>query len=703
MPVTEVKSPFGEIIEVEHPDGATDQEILDYAQENHAPITKQKAFAASQISGIPFGADIAGAIAATGSELGMLPGGDTPFMDKQRAAKQFFEERAAAAGEQYPGTAIAGSLTTGLPIGMLIPKAATSGPTVAARALKGGATTGAMGALYGAGQGSGDERVSNAITQGVMSAPFGVAGSLAVDAIGAGYRATRGLAQRAAKLLGVGQGSAPNIVIEPAAGQLDDIQRALQAAPDTDVSGGRVIPVSKGQETQSAKLISQELDAASGVYGEQAQNLARKSQEIQTEAAKSGLSKLARQDLTPDAPLAAAEQLKKSLNDAYNAAKARTNIAYKKVGELAKDEQLLIAKNYIDDAVIPQIDDWVKRGATGGRGWDLTNPDMPRAAGLYKEVSDIAKNKNITSLNFFRMEDWRSKVSQAIASAKESGRRQEVAFLSGMLERFDTSMSRLPREAIKSGDEAIISAMEAARTARKTQGVLFERSRIVRDVLENEKLTNEQFYNTISSLGPKSGAYVRDILRTAANDPAKQSALKGQIKQSTLGSILNKSLSNEIKQGSVAGDALEKMVSFDRLATELNKLIGNKTLFNQLFDDAEKQIIRAMYRDASLIKSRPPGSYNSSNTYTKLLSFLRTVSPTATSANVLGIGVGNTIKAIEQTEGQRVVEASLAPILHGISKEATGPVINFAETYGRNIIMNSTALSQSGALSNGQK
>jgi len=39
MPVTQVKSPTGDIISVQHPDGASDQEIIDYAKQNAAPVS----------------------------------------------------------------------------------------------------------------------------------------------------------------------------------------------------------------------------------------------------------------------------------------------------------------------------------------------------------------------------------------------------------------------------------------------------------------------------------------------------------------------------------------------------------------------------------------------------------------------------------------------------------------------------------------
>ena len=52
----------------------------------------------------------------------------------------------------------------------------------------------------------------------------------------------------------------------------------------------------------------------------------------------------------------------------------------------------------------------------------------------------------------------------------------------------------------------------------------------MRDIVQNEDLTNEQFANSILSLGNKSGAYVRDIFRAAGNNAAMKQRVTTQNK-----------------------------------------------------------------------------------------------------------------------------------------------------------------------------
>jgi hypothetical protein len=246
-------------------------------------------------------------------------------------------------------------------------------------------------------------------------------------------------------------------------------------------------------------------------------------------------------------------------------------------------------------------------------------------------------------------------------------------------------MDQLPREAVKSGDVGILDAMEKARSSRSDQGRLFERSKLVRDIVQNEDLTNEQFANSILSLGPKSGAYVKDILNAASNDPTKQQELQSQIKQAVLGSIVNKSLSSEAKAGSTV-DGVENMVSFDKLSTNLDRLTGNKTLFEKVIPDAsERETISKISNAAKLIKSQKPGTKNYSNSAYTLLNVIRSISPTAASANVLGVGVGSGLKAAGQSGALNELQQSVAPVLKKMA-DSSNIITNFGTKYGRRIM-----------------
>jgi hypothetical protein len=377
-----------------------------------------------------------------------------------------------------------------------------------------------------------------------------------------------------------------------------------------------------------------------------------------------------------------------TIKTGYKAARDKVTSNYKTVGDLTKDEPLKIAGTYVRETVIPSIQDWARKGSTG-RAFDLGRQGMENAKRLYEQSTAFAKMDKISSLNFFRMEDWRSRVSQALAKPMIDP--TEKTFLSGMLERYDRAIQTLPREAIKSGDDAVIDAMEKARMSRKEQGVLFERSKLVKDIIDNEDLTREQFANTITSLGDKTGSYVKQLLNTARNNPATKEQIREDIRKSVMGNILNKSMSAEVKAGTADG-AIERMISFDKLGTQLDKLVKNKTLMQQLYPDNESRLaVERLYKDVQLIKSTKPGTKNYSNTAYTLLNFLRGVSPTAEKANVFGIGAGTTLKAMGEGKATLELEKSLAPVLKGISEEMTGPLMNFANKYGRQIAVESAA------------
>lgn len=648
------------------------------------PLSGAQPYAAGAIMGIPMGADIAGAVAALGMpQEGQPPWGN--FSERQAAAKQFFEQKATQGIEESPAATITGMVGTGLGTALLTPAKLLQGPSVMSRAVKGAGVGAGYGALYGLGEGESlDERMGNAISGAVTGGAFGAIGNTAADIIGAGVRGGRSLAQRAAALSNKIRRPEPNIVVQGTAEQLapDLIQGAVQLPvpqPSAPMSMER-IPLTKGQATQNAKQQSLEFGALGGAYGDEARALAEEARVLQSQSAKDALSGIAGTELTQETASQASSNLVGNLKKAYASSKAKTNAAYKKVGELSQDAPLVIGADYVRDGIVPSLKDWARKGSNG-LPWDLGSADMSNAKRLYDQAAQFSDMKKLSGVNFNRMEHWRGRVSQGIANSKTPS---EKAFLGGLLERYDTAMKTLPREAIKSGDENIIKAFENARYARKEQGVLFERSKLVKDVLQNDDLTNEQFANVLTSMGPKSGSYVRDILRTAANDPTRQQALQGQIKQSILGNILNRSLSAEVKAGGTVEGGIEKIVSFDRLSTELGKLIKNKTLFEKAIPDpVERKTIQEIYNASSLIKSVKPGTKNYSNTAYVLYDFLKTISPSLASANVFGIGAGTSLKAMGQAGAANEVRQSLEPVLKGVLTEHTGAITNFGQKYGR--------------------
>lgn len=660
----------------EQPKAAPTQAATQTPMQNKGSLGRGDAWVTKLADGIPFGLDAMSSISAA---LGV--GEEPTFNERRIANKRALENVANEADTEYPVMAPVagayGSVASTLP---LFSAKLLNAPSFLVRAAKGGLAAGTVGAVHGAGKGIGEERKTNAFTGGITAAPFGVLGSAAADIIGFGVGRALPLAKRAATLFNRRGQSGANIHFGNPSGNLNN-----QSFPLSN----EIIPLTKGQSTQDAATQALEYGAQAGSYGDEAQKLALESRDIQSDAAKNVLSSIAGTELTPGSGLNSAEALKNALSQSYKASKAKTAQAYKDVSELSADGQLRIAGDYITNTMVPALDDFAKRGFDG-RAFDLMSPKMSNAKRLYDQFAKFKNLKNVKTVDFFRMEDWRGRLSQGIREADKGS--PEKAFLSGMLERYDRVMQQLPREAILNGDENIISAMEKARISRKEQSVLFERSKLVKDILQNDDLTNEQFYNTLSSLGNKSGTYVRDMLRTAAKDPDKQAALQTQIKQSIFGSILDKSLSSEIKAGGSVAGGIDKMVSFDKLATNLNKLIQNKSLYNQIITNAgERKIVEDAYKAASLIKSVKPGSKNYSNTAYTLLSFLNKISPAVTSANIAGIGLGSALKTVGESGAKNELDEAFSAVLKGI-QEQNSAITNFGKKYGRQI-MNAGAVS----------
>lgn len=678
----EVEAPDGSIHLIEGPEDATPQQIEDFASRTIGATPKMD-LSATQSAGanfvnmVPFGADAFGAIAAAtyGKDV------DVPFGEKQAAAKALVENAAKEGFDQHKLASMVGAGAGILAPAALIPSSLYKGGSVAQRALKSGAVAGGYGMAYGAGQGNtADERITNSITSGAMAVPFGSGGSLVLDAGAAAgpyiAKGAKSLAERAARLFDKNRGTGSGRNTGGGQETLQYVKKALDQPVDTSLTPGS-IPLTQGQLTQNPRQQALEYGAQAGVYGDDAQKMALEARDIQSEAAKVALGNPS--DL---ASVESAQNIQNALKTAYKSAKAKTSSAYNAVGEATQDEPLKIAGSYVRETVFPQMKDWLRKG-DNGIGFDLNAEGWGEAKRLYQQAETVGNADKLTAMNFSRLEFWRSKVTNRLAKTQDPA---EKKFLGGLLERYDRSMKQLPREAIKSGDDAIVDMMEKARLARKEQGVLFEKSKLVKDIVQNDDLTAEQLANTVTSLGPKTGSYVRDILRTAKDETAKE-GLRTELRTAILGNALNKSLSAEVRAGSNVQN-VEKMVSFDKLATNLERLKKNQSLLKQIMpDEAQRKAFDETLRAVQLIKSTKPGTKNYSNSAYTLLNFIRTISPAVEKASVPLVGsLGGGMEKWGQGAATLELQKSLAPVLKGLSDEMTGPLTNIGKKYGRQVV-----------------
>lgn len=679
--ITRVKRNVAKMVEQGAPERDIDQYIasegttidaIKAAPSIKMDLSATQAGIAQFVNMVPFGADAFGAMGAA------IYGQDDPrpFSEKKADEKAMIEEAGRQSFVQHPVASTVGAIAGAVAPALMIPAKALQGASVMHRAGKGAMVAGGLGAAHGAGQGNTlDDRVTNAITSGVLSAPFGAGASVSADVVGRAFNAgaprmgryANKIYEKTKEVLGGSRGQAGQ--------QGSGVVQGTRGVNNPPTSG-QGIPLTQGQLTQSPKQQALEYGAQAGIYGDDAQRLALETREIQSEAAKAALG-----NPSVNASTDMAESISQTLKGAYQSAKAKTNAAYRQVGEATQDDPLMVAGTYVRETMFPQMRDWLRKG-DNGIGFDLNATGWNEAKRLYQQAETIGSAEKINSINFSRMEFWRAKLSNRIANTTDPA---EKKFLGGLMERYDAFMKALPREAIKSGDDAIVDMMRSAQGLRREQGVLFEKSRLVKDILQNDSLTYEQLGNTLTSLGPKTGSYVRDVLRTA-KDPAVKEGLRADLRQGVMGSVLNRSLSSEI---SASTQGVERMVSFDKLSTNLEKLLKNQSLVNEIIPDkAEQAALFEIYKQVQRIKSVKPGTRNYSNTAYTMLNFLRHVSPAAEKASLPLIGsLGGGLERWGQGGAALEIQQSLAPVLKGVSEEMKTPMVSLGEKYGRQILI----------------
>lgn len=521
----------------------------------------------------------------------------------------------------------------------LAPKALSKGLGYAASKgfIPGAAAAGGVGAVsggvYGAGSGEEGSRVQSALE----AAPYGAAGGVVGASVGS-------LASRALKLFG-----------KKAATQI--AKTAEDVVPENiaqKTQKGEVLDLSQGAVTQNPKIQSLEKAALSGGLGDSAEDVALRAQAAQQGQIRGIVGGMS------EGGDNALQDAAKAVKGSYNAIKGKVNAAYDDARIINK---VYISQSPIDEIFKPQVNALLKDG-----GFDVSD-FTPRAQKLVKDIqnSGFYEGKKVTAQNLEKLEFWRRKATNAANDAYRNNPSEGKA-LNEIVKAYDNFMAKLPEHALMSGDEGAIEAINKARYLRKTQGVLFERNKVVKNLVQNKDLTNEEIANMVltgskaaEKINKGAGGVVKAMRKAIPEE--RQGDFTNNLKRGTMARILKKSEGSTLING-------EQIIQPNKLIKELDNILENKTFMNELFDESEQNLLSALKNDLVKINSVQKGADNYSNTAYTLMRFFNNI-PFAQ-------GAGKVV----QWEGDRKAGAAAKQAFSPVLKDLINDLSGQARTYG---------------------
>lgn len=581
------------------------------------------------------------------------------LLEAERAQQAFLREKypkSYLGGQIAGGVTQAGALATAAPAGAL-----TIGANIAKAhpILSSVGLGGLQGYLYGVGTGEGDlqQRATQGIDEGVWGAfggPLGyvttkTAGRIASPVFKKTKEVARPLATRAAALFNQTDEVLENISPPKTLGE---------ALPefDTQVMKGQQVPLTRGQQTGDPRLQSLEAASLRGALGEQAQEQALAAQDVQQQGVRNIIGGLA------EGGDEALDEAVSSVQGSFKAIKNQVNKAYEDARVI---QNVYINQSPIDEVFKPQV-----QAILRGGGYD-TSVFSDAGKKVVRDIQDSGfyNGQKVTKQNLEKMEFWRRRLTNAAEDARGTS---EGRALTAIRDAYDNFMGKLPEHALLSGDDAAIDAINNARYMRRKQGVLFERNKVIKDLVTNKELTNEQLANMIltgvkegEKINKGAGNVAKTMLR--AVDETKRPALKQNLKKGTMARILRKSQGSELLDG-------QQIIEPSKLRKELDGLLNNKSFLNNVFEEADVSALQALKSDLDKIVGVKKGTVNYSNTAYSLANLFR---------QVPWVG-GNAAKLFEvqgQAKAGKAAEKTFSPVVQAID-ELTGPAVFYGASTG---------------------
>lgn len=643
MPITQVKSPDGNVIKVNHPEGASQADIIGYAKANYAPQPPKTTNSTAGMAG----KFAQGLTVGTGDEIMAGIGALTaaPFVDQSipelysmGLEKQRNDLKAAE--QEYPiGSAaleIAGGIAPALTgYGAAGKLGLTTAKTALGRrsreALLGGIGSG----VYGYTTGEGDNRAGNA-------AASAATGALLSPIAGAGL-------EKAGKILSplyqkIASKITPQNTLDAKgnflANQLQEaINKGDKEAADTllgQINAGSSeglpfsVPLSKGNITQSLQAQDIEERALKGALGQEPQRIMSEFATKQNQALRSNISSLIRDNDLP--ANAVGDDIVDAVTKAYQSAKGSKTAAY------------TTAKPLMDSAFIAK-----DKLVNFGKEIDEVLMDYPQdvAKKIRNEFdSEIARaGKDIADIPFSRVEAFRKRLNNLGAfGTPESAAGGAVK----------SRLNNFIDSGVVTGAQG---AVEAITTARKLSSQLKrtfqtkQASPLVREIVtavdNNAQLAPEKLFQAISTGSTKQNANnVKSLIKILG----EESPVVGGLRDGLLKDVRDR-----------ATDA-SGYVSPQKLAGNIEKLIyTNRTVANSLLTPNEIKTLKSLQDISRKIAYKAPGVVNNSNTGNLMLRQLDALSRTFVGRNTPFFN--SMVNSLKEASATKSVSQSIAPTL----------------------------------------
>jgi hypothetical protein len=526
MPTYEITAPDGNVYEVTAPEGASEQDVLSYAQQNYAPEqkvesksipepapSKMKSFGEGVFDMATFG--LGDELTAKGASV--VSG--VPYEDLLNEARTV-QDQAKLNQKSYIGGQVVGAL---MPYG-----GAVKGGMSIAR----GAGTGAVqGALYGAGSGEGgaEERLQSAAMGGAFGAGGGAGGVLAGRQLSKlGQTApVKSMAERAKSLFFK---PVKPVVNQQAIQIPSGGERQLKTLSK---GGDDVFSMTKGQKTQLPKPQRLEADALAGIYGDDAERAVRLAQTAQSRERQSFIKQLGDIDKIGDAN-DVLDNVFDTIKSQSKSLKGQVDNAYSLAREGGGTK---ISVDDIKDGLFTQVANLKREGQ-----YDLKM--LPQANARAKELAKLVRKSEggrFTSANLSTMENWRKRVTNSVASTQD---KTEKKFLRGVLDTYDDFMYKTANEAVDAQDEAAILTFRDAVSKRREYGKLYESDKFVNDIVTGKKGIDDAVKDLIgtgSIVGKKRMESTYDALVKAAGNDAPM--VKADLQTAFAKKLLDQSIS----------------------------------------------------------------------------------------------------------------------------------------------------------------